>query len=497
MAGQVPLSVVILAKNEAGRIRDCIASAAWADEILVIDDESVDDTSAIATSLGGRVLRRKMDIEGRHRNWAHAQAKHEWILSLDADERVTPELAEEIKQVVTNGSTYELYAIPRRNYIGTCWVRHGGWYPSAQLKLFKRGIFHWEETTVHPRAFSDKPAGQLSHDLLHYSYRDLADYAEKLNRQTSLEAEKWLMDGRRVTLGKALWRTFDRFWRSYVGKKGYRDGFLGFAVAVLGGMYQLIAWIKYTEGCHVPGVEEVVEPYQQVVNDQERYDRQLLMSHLCAYQRAGDEASGKRVLEVGSGSGYGAFYLSHRAKEVIGIDLDAANISQASRMFRRPNLSYRVMDATRMEFPDGRFDVVGQFQVIEHLPEASLAPFVKEVARVLAPEGCFVVSTLNVEHNRKHAGYQKPDFHVKEFTGDELLALLRTAFPSVQLYGLYPTFRYRMAMRLKKWGLNKPGGARNPVRRFFDEQLSTTDHVLRSSWTPAAIDLVAICRKRS
>src|SRR3989338_4529636 len=256
MEDKVPLSVVILTKNEAGRIRDCIESVRWADEVLIIDDESSDETVSIAESLAARVLRRKMDIEGRHRNWAYAQTKHEWVLSLDADERVMPELAEEIRGVVGNSAAYETYAIPRRNYIGDRWIRHGGWYPSAQLKLFKRSIFRWEETTVHPRAISDRPCGTLAHDLIHYSYRDLADFVGKLNRQTTLEAQKWLLDGRRVTLGKALSRSVDRFFRAYVGKRGYRDGFLGFVVAALGGMYQCVSWIKYSEATQGLRVED-------------------------------------------------------------------------------------------------------------------------------------------------------------------------------------------------------------------------------------------------
>ena len=170
---------MILTKNEAGRLRDCIQSVAWADDVLVIDDESTDETVSVAESLGARVLRRKMDIEGRHRNWAYAQAQHEWVLSLDADERVSPELAQEMSSLLGNGASYETYAIPRRNYIGDRWIRHGGWYPSAQLKLFKRSVFRWEETTVHPRAISDRPCGTLMHDLIHYSYRDLRDLANR------------------------------------------------------------------------------------------------------------------------------------------------------------------------------------------------------------------------------------------------------------------------------------------------------------------------------
>lgn len=242
---KVLLSVVILTKNEASRIAECVKSVQWADEVLVIDDESTDETVQIAESLGARVVKRKMDLEGRHRNWAHTKAKHEWVLSLDADERVTPELAEEIQMVLGNGAPYETYAIPRRNYIGDRWIRHGGWYPSPQLKLFKKSVFRWEETTVHPRAFANCACGTLRHDLLHYSYRDLEDFAKKQDRHTTLEAEKWVADRRRMTLGKVLWRTIDRWVRSYVSKQGFREGRLGLAIAWMAGKYQWVSYQKY------------------------------------------------------------------------------------------------------------------------------------------------------------------------------------------------------------------------------------------------------------
>ena len=142
--GSVPVSVVILTRNEAGRIRDCLASAAWAAEVLVIDDGSTDETVHIAESLGARVLRRRMDIEGRHRNWAHDQAAHDWILSLDADERVTPELAQDIAALFRQPPPLDIYDIRRRNHIGSRWIHShlhlisDGFTPNDSLDIDQR-----------------------------------------------------------------------------------------------------------------------------------------------------------------------------------------------------------------------------------------------------------------------------------------------------------------------------------------------------------------------
>lgn len=247
MPNTVPVSVLVLTKNEEGRLPDCLESVRFADEILVIDDESTDRTVEVAQRYGARVLHRKMDLEGRHRNWAAAQARNEWILSVDADERVTPELAAEIQTLFAGTPPFQIYSVPRRNFIGKRWLRHGGWYPSAQVKLYERSAFRWEETTVHCRAISDQPWGRLEGDLLHYSYRDIGDFIGKLNRQTTLEAQKWIRDGRQMSRGRALWRTVDRFFRAYVGKKGYKDGWMGFVAAVLAGLYQFISYAKYWE----------------------------------------------------------------------------------------------------------------------------------------------------------------------------------------------------------------------------------------------------------
>ena len=247
MPGTVPLSVIVITKNEASRLADCLETVRWAAEIVVVDDESTDATVEIARGRGAKVLRRKMDIEGRHRDWAAQQASHDWILSIDADERVTPELAAEIQALFCGTPPFQIYSVPRRNYVGKRWLRHGGWYPSPQVKLYKRTVFRWEEATVHCRALSDQPWGSLRGDLIHYSYRDLGDFIGKLNRQTTLEAQKWIQDGRKMTRGKGMWRTFDRFCRAYIGKKGYKDGWIGFVAAALGGLYQFVSYAKYWE----------------------------------------------------------------------------------------------------------------------------------------------------------------------------------------------------------------------------------------------------------
>lgn len=247
MPNTVPLTVVILTKNEELRLPDCLDSVKFADEVLVIDDESTDKTEQVATARGAKVLHRKMDLEGKHRNWAAQQAKHDWILSVDADERITPELAAEIQELFKTPPPFDVYTFPRRNFIGKVWLKHGGWYPSAQIKLYKRTTFRWEETTVHCRAITEKPSAHLKGDLLHYSYRDIGDFIGKLNRQTTLEAQKWVRDGRKMSRGRALWRTIDRFYRAYVGKKGYKDGWMGFVAAVFAGLYQFVSYAKYWE----------------------------------------------------------------------------------------------------------------------------------------------------------------------------------------------------------------------------------------------------------
>ncbi|MBN2483562.1 MAG: glycosyltransferase family 2 protein [Candidatus Omnitrophica bacterium] len=249
-----PVSVVIITKNESGRIADCIRSAAaWADEIIVVDDESSDDTITQAKNLGAHVCSRKMEIEGRHRNWAYQQAKNDWVFSLDADERLTAQLKEEISLLLKGTPEHAAYTVPRKNHLADYWIRWGGMYPAPQIKLFRKQKFKWEEVEVHPRAFLEGTCGHLTGDLIHYTYRDWTDFLRKLNTQTTLEAKKWIKVSRsdprkaayKMNTLHALWRTADRFFRAFIAKKGYRDGFIGFMVAYFSSLYQIVSYAKY------------------------------------------------------------------------------------------------------------------------------------------------------------------------------------------------------------------------------------------------------------
>jgi glycosyltransferase involved in cell wall biosynthesis len=242
------LSVVILTKNEEKNIEDCLKSVyGWAEEIIVVDDESQDKTRQLAKKYTDKIFVRKMDIEGRHRNWAYSQAKNEWVLSLDADERVTEELKDEISKILSKDTEFSGFTIPRRNFLGDYWVRWGGEYPSAQLKLFKKDKFRWEEVQVHPRAFLEGKCGHLKNDIIHYSWRNFEHFFDKINSQTTLEAKKWISTKRKMSGFHAFWRAVDRFFRRFIRKKGYKDGFYGFMIAFADSLYQILSYAKYRE----------------------------------------------------------------------------------------------------------------------------------------------------------------------------------------------------------------------------------------------------------
>lgn len=241
------LSVVILTKNEENNIEECIRSVkGWAEEIIVVDDLSTDATVRLAGELADKVLIKKMDVEGTHRNWAYAQAKNSWVLSLDADEKVSPELKDEISGVLGDTDCVS-FSIPLKNYIGDTWVRHGGWYPAAKVRLFRKEKFRYEDVVVHPRVTIEGRCGHLKSDIIHKGYPDFEHFLASLNRQTTLEAQKWVTTNRRMSGGRITWRAIDRFFRRFIGKGGWKDGFMGFMIAFFDTLYQIVSFAKYRQ----------------------------------------------------------------------------------------------------------------------------------------------------------------------------------------------------------------------------------------------------------
>lgn len=244
---KLPLSVVVITKNEEDNIAPCLESASFAAEIIVLDDHSADRTVEIARRYTDRVYSRKMDIEGIHRNYAYSLASNNWVLSLDADERISEGLREELTALFKGGLVHKAYSIPVKTFIGKSWIRYSGWYPAPKVRLFDKAFFKYEEAQVHPRVFIQGSCGHLNNDIVHYSYASFHDFFTSLNNQTTLEAGKWFKEKRKIGSFKMIRKFIDRFVRSYVGKKGYKDGTLGFIVSFSGGLYQFLSYAKYWE----------------------------------------------------------------------------------------------------------------------------------------------------------------------------------------------------------------------------------------------------------
>lgn len=216
---------------------------------------------------------------------------------------------------------------------------------------------------------------------------------------------------------------------------------------------------------------------------------EFFAKHLSAYRFVKTAVLGKKVLEVGFGDGYGMHYLSGAASEVVGLDIAPKNIPLAREKYKDVNLAFHHFDGTTFPFESGTFDIVCSFQVIEHVPEARLPEWLGEIKRVMKKDGRFFVSTLNLTTAMKPDGdYIKHHDHEKEYTADELEALLTKAFGRVEMHGLYYSAKHLFYRRLKKWGL----AGWEPVKRHF-EKVTTEDFVVHKGRLKRSIDLFAVC----
>lgn len=229
------VSVYIIAYNEAEKIRDAIHSVLWADEIVVADSHSQDNTAAIAEELGARVVQIDFRGFGDLRNRAMAACTHDWIFSLDADERCTPEARDEILACL-EGPQADAYYIPRRNFFMGRWMRHSGFYPDyRQPQLFRKGALVFKaDDPVHEEyeIVTDRPVAYLHHPIWQFPFRNLEEVVHKANKYSSLGARKLAQRGRTGAMTTALLHGLWSFLHMYLLKRGFLDGWPGFVIAL-------------------------------------------------------------------------------------------------------------------------------------------------------------------------------------------------------------------------------------------------------------------------
>ena len=241
------LSVIIITKNEQDNILDCLESVNWADEIIVVDSSSTDKTEEICRKYTDKFYVKDWPGFGIQKQRALELASHKWVLSVDADERVTSELRDEIINKMAHDSNISGYLIPRlSNYLGKD-IYHAGWYPDYTLRLVKKQKSHFTEDIVHEKMVVDGSIGKLSNHFLHYPYKDISHHLQKINTYSSLSAEKMFDNGKRVGWSMVVLKAIFGFVRAYIFRRGFLDGWPGLVVSISTGLSTYLKYLKLKE----------------------------------------------------------------------------------------------------------------------------------------------------------------------------------------------------------------------------------------------------------
>jgi glycosyltransferase involved in cell wall biosynthesis len=227
------VTATIITLNEAAHIEAAIASLRWADEIIVVDSGSTDETVSLAQRAGARVVARGWTGWIDQKNHAAELASNDWIFSLDADERVTPELAGELRGLLATEPALAGYRMPRVSYYFGRWIRTTDFYPDYQTRLYDRRRGRWRGQYVHESVGVDGAVGTLTHELQHYSFENLADHVERLNRYSTLAARQMYENGRRTSAAMLVVHPAAAFLRNYFLRKGILDGATGLTLSAV------------------------------------------------------------------------------------------------------------------------------------------------------------------------------------------------------------------------------------------------------------------------
>lgn len=241
------LSVILITKNEARNLRQCLQSVAFADQIVVVDSGSTDGTQAIARDAGALVIETAdWPGFGEQKNRALDAATGDWIFSIDADERVTPDLAAEIAAVMKADpkSATDAYEVPRKSWYCGKFINHAGWSPDYVTRLARRHAVRFSDDLVHERLLVEGSTGRLKTALLHYSFRDFSQVLHKIDMYSTLSARQRYARGQRGSVGKAVLHGLAAFIRTYIFKRGFLDGSHGLALAISNGEGSYYRYLK-------------------------------------------------------------------------------------------------------------------------------------------------------------------------------------------------------------------------------------------------------------
>jgi glycosyltransferase involved in cell wall biosynthesis len=242
------LSVVICNFNEAAHLLGALQTCSVADEVLVVDAGSDDDSERIAGEFGARVLVRQNEPVNVSKNFGFREASGDWIFSLDTDERITANLANEIRKTICDNFAADGYFVKRRNFFGKRWLAHGGWYPDYQLRLFRRGRAGFECRHIHEVPRLKGRSAKLEYPIDHYTYKNFADFWRKYTRYTAFEAQYFRKHGTRRKLPFVRYLAIEPIrlsWDTYFAKRGYLDGGEGLIIYALSSLYPTVSYLRY------------------------------------------------------------------------------------------------------------------------------------------------------------------------------------------------------------------------------------------------------------
>lgn len=242
------ISAVVITYNEEANIEAALRSLEGiVSEIIVVDSHSTDLTVKIARRFTPKVFLRKWTNYSDQKNYADGLAEHPWILSLDADERLSPELGEEIRAMATDEPACAGFSMPRRVFYLGRWIKHSGWYPDRKVRLFRRDRARWEGAYVHEDLAVNGEIRRLRGDILHFTYRNIADHLARINAFSDLGAQKLYAQRKKCRLGHLLLVPPGRFVKSYFLRRGCLDGFAGLVIAVLNSYSIFVRYAKLRE----------------------------------------------------------------------------------------------------------------------------------------------------------------------------------------------------------------------------------------------------------